>query len=133
MDFATFDRRALRRFGVVDLVAILAMLWAGQLRHGNDPLVVPFLYFDTLAPFLIGWIVASFAFGAYSAETLNGYTAAVLPTLVAWFVGNTIGQGLRATSLFHGGTELSFYLVMFGFVGVTLVLGRVVVIAVGGD
>lgn len=133
MDFATFDRRALRRFGVVDLVAILAMLWAGQLRHGLDPLVSPFRYFDTLVPFLVGWIIASYAFGAYGEKTLDGYRAAVVPTLVAWFVGNTIGQALRASSLFHGGTEPAFFLVMFVFVGVALVLGRFVVIGVLGD
>lgn len=133
MDFATLDRRALRRFGVVDLVAILAMLWAGQLRHGIDPLAMPGRYLGTLAPFLIGWVVASYAFGAYGPETLEGYRAAVVSTVVAWFVGNTIGQGLRATSLFHGGTELAFYLVMFGFVGGALVVGRVLVIAVHGD
>lgn len=133
MDFATFDRRALRRFGVSDLVAILAMLWVGQLRHGIDPLTMPGRYLGTLAPFLIGWIVASYVFGAYGAKTLDDYRSAVVPALVAWFVGNTIGQGLRSTSLFHGGTELAFYLVMFGFVGGALVLGRVVVTGVRGD
>lgn len=133
MDFATLDRRALRHFGVVDLAAILAMLWAGQLRHGIDPLTMPGRYFGTVAPFLIGWIVASYAFGAYGSQTLDGYRAAVVSTLVAWFFGNTIGQGLRSTSLFHGGTELSFYLVMFGFVGGALVLGRVLVVTVRGN
>lgn len=133
MNFATFDRRALRRFGIVDLVAILAMLWAGQLRHGLDPLVSPFRYLDTVVPFLLGWLVASYAFGAYGGRTLDGYRAAVVPALVAWFVGNAIGQALRASSLFHGGTELAFFLVIFGFVGVALVLGRVLVIVVVGD
>ena len=133
MDFVTFDRRALREFGLVDLVAILAMFWAGQLRHGIDPLALPMRYLGTLAPFLLGWIVASYAFGAYGEQTLEGYRGALVPAVVAWFVGNTIGQGLRSTSLFHGGTELSFFLVMFGFVGAALVVGRVVVTAVFGD
>lgn len=133
MEFATYDLRALRRFGVVDLLAILAMFWAGQLRHGIDPLAMPMRYLGTLGPFLVGWLVASYAVGAYGRRTLDGYRDAVVPVVVAWFVGNAIGQGLRSTSLFHGGTGLAFFLVMFGFVGAALVLGRVVVTGVRGD
>lgn len=133
MEFASLDRRALRRYGPVDLVAILAMLWIGELRHGNDPLVSPWLYVDTLLPFLVGWIVASYALSAYGARTLEGYREAVVAVLAAWFVGNVIGQAIRATSLFYGGTELSFFLVMLVFVGGALTVGRVLVIAVRGD
>ena len=133
MEFATFDRRALLRYGPLDLVGILAMVWLGELRHGNDPLAVPFIYLDTLAPFLIGWVVAAFALGAYGSRTLDGYRTALGYGLGAWFVGNAIGQGLRATDLFHGGTEAAFFVVMFLFIGVALVVGRAVVVTVLGD
>lgn len=132
MDFATLDRRALRRYGLVDLLAIVTMLWVGELRHGNDPVVSPWLFVDTLIPFLVGWFVASYALGAYSSTTRDGYRPAVLQVLVAWFAANVIGQALRATDLFHGGSQLSFFLVMLGFVGAALAIGRVVVIAVLG-
>jgi hypothetical protein len=133
MDYATIDRRALVRFGFVDLLGILAMVWVGELRHGNDPLASPFLYLDTLAPFLVGWVVAAYALGAYGPRVLEDARLAIGSALVAWFVGNAIGQALRASSLFHGGTELAFFLVMFGFVGAALSVGRGVVIAVRGD
>lgn len=133
MDFATFDRRALVRYGPVDLLGILVMIWIGELRHGNDPLVSPFLYVDTLVPFLVGWLVAAYAVGAYSAGTLEGYRPAIGYALGAWFVGNAIGQALRATDLFHGGTQPSFVLVMLLFVGVALIVGRSLVIAASGD
>lgn len=133
MDFATLDRRALARYGPLDLLAILAMIWVGELRHGTDPLASPFLYLDTLAPFLVGWIVAAYALGAYGSHTLDGYRPAIGSALLAWLVGNLVGQALRATSLFHGGTQLSFVLVMFGFVGGALTIGRVLAIVVRGD
>lgn len=133
MEFVSFDRRALIRFGPIDLLGMLAMLWIGELRHGNDPVVSPFLYLDTLAPFLIGWIIAAYLLSAYSTATLDSYRAAIGYAVVAWFVGNTIGQALRASDFFHGGTELSFFLVMFGFVGVALTAGRVIVITVTED
>lgn len=133
MDFASLDRRALTRYGPVDLLGMLAMLWIGELRHGNDPLTSPFLYIDTLIPFLVGWLVAAYALSAYGEQTLGSYRNAVGYALVAWFVGNTIGQGLRASTFFHGGTELSFFLVMFIFVGISLTAGRVLVITVLGD
>jgi len=133
MDFASLDSRALRRYGPVDLVAILAMLWIGELRHGNDPLVTPLLFVDTLIPFLVGWIVAGYALGAYSAVTMDGYRPAIVQVLVAWFAANVVGQALRATDLFHGGSQLSFFLVMLGFVGIALTVGRVAVIAALGD
>lgn len=133
MEYLTFDPRAVRRYGVADLVAIVATVWAGSLHHGNDPLVVPSIYIETLTPFLVGWVVAAYALGAYSEDTLSGYRAALVPTLVGWFVGNAIGQGLRASPFFRGGTELSFFLVMFGFVGVALLVARTLVIAVRGS
>lgn len=133
MDFATFDRRALTRYAPLDLIGMVAMMWVGELRHGNDPLVSPFLYLDTLAPFLIGWVVAAYALGAYSSRTLRGYRYAIGYALLAWFVGNVIGQGLRETAFFHGGSQLSFFLVMLIFVGGALTVGRVVVIAGLGD
>lgn len=133
MDFASLDRRALRRFGPVDLLAIVAMLWVGELRHGNDPLVSPWLFVDTLLPFLVGWLVAAYALSAYGESTLAGYRPAIGAALVAWLVANVIGQALRATALFHGGSQLSFFLVMLGFVGGALAVGRAVVTAVLGD
>lgn len=133
MDFATFDRRALVRYGPIDLLGMLAMLWIGEIRHGFDPLVYPGVYVQTLVPFLLGWVVAAYALGAYGSRTLGSYRFAIGDALAAWFVANVIGQLIRATPYLRGGSQLSFFLVMLGFVGIALTVGRVVVIAAFGD
>ncbi|GAA0251838.1 DUF3054 domain-containing protein [Haladaptatus pallidirubidus] len=125
--FATgrFDRSpATAGLVVGDLAIIVGLLWMGSLRHNNNPVENPPLFVDTLAPFFIGWVVASLLLGAYSRRARRSFSDAALLVGGAWVVASLIGAGLRATSLFHGGSPLSFVLVVTGLGLVSLVLWR---------
>ncbi|WP_049971039.1 DUF3054 domain-containing protein [Haladaptatus cibarius] len=125
--FATgrFDRSpATAGLVLGDLVVIIGLLWMGSLRHNTDPITSPLLFADTLAPFLIGWVVASLVLGTYSRRARRSLRDAALLGGGAWVVASLIGAGLRATSLFHGNSPLSFVLVVTGLGLVALVCWR---------
>lgn len=118
-----FDRRAVRRYLLVDIVAIVGFLVAGELHHGIDPVDSPVYVGETIAPFLIGWVVAAPVLGAYASVTVERPVWAALFVVPAWVGANSIGQALRATDLFHGGSSPVFALVIGA--GGVVVLGAV--------
>ncbi|WP_435153128.1 DUF3054 domain-containing protein [Haladaptatus sp. DFWS20] len=131
--FATgrFDRSPTTAgLGIGDLLVILGLLWMGSLRHNENPIATPLLFADTVAPFLIGWIIASLLVGAYSTQARQSVRDAVRFGGGAWIIASLIGAGLRATSLFHGDAPLSFVLVVTGIGLVFLVTWRGLVAAV---
>ena len=96
---------------VGDLLAILGVLTIGMVQHNTlTPDRAPGVY----APFVIGWVVAAVAIGAYSAGAGESAKAAIPLGLRAWVVAALIGFGLRAT-IFPGGLAAAF-------VAITLVL-----------
>ena len=96
---------------VGDLLAILGVLTIGMVQHNTlTPTHAPGVY----APFVIGWVVAAVAIGAYSAGAGESAKAAIPLGLRAWVVAALIGFGLRAT-IFPGGLAVAF-------VAITLVL-----------
>jgi hypothetical protein len=96
---------------VGDLLAILGVLTIGMVQHNTlTPDRAPGVY----APFVIGWVVAAVAIGAYSAGAGESAKAAIPLGLRAWVVAALIGFGLRAT-IFPGGLAVAF-------VAITLVL-----------
>ena len=96
---------------VGDLLAILGVLTIGMVQHNTlTPERAPGVY----APFVIGWVVAAVAIGAYSAGAGESAKAAIPLGLRAWVVAALIGFGLRAT-IFPGGLAVAF-------VAITLVL-----------
>ncbi|WP_276271464.1 DUF3054 domain-containing protein [Haloarcula litorea] len=109
-----------------DLVAILLFVGAGELQHGYNPVVDTGRYAGTLAPFLVGWVLAATLVGAYRADVLSNPFRLVGLTVGGWVVAVVIAQALRATALFHGGAALTFALVSIGVGGVLLTLWRVV-------
>jgi hypothetical protein len=110
-----------------DAILIGLFIVSGEIRHGVDPITQTGVVIDTALPFYIGWIIASLALGAYSRAARETLKRAALTAVGTWIVAALIGQGLRATSLFHGGFEIAFVLVSIGVGLVLLVPWRVAV------
>jgi len=91
---------------VGDLLAILSVLTFGMVQHGSmfDRGAIDIGHaVGVYAPFVIGWLVAAVAIGAYSAGAGESAKAAIPLGLRAWVVAALIGFGLRATAIFPGG------------------------------
>lgn len=110
-----------------DAVLIGLFVVSGEISHGVDPITQTGVVIDTALPFYIGWVIASLAVGAYSHAARATPKRAALMAAGTWIVAALIGQGLRATSLFHGGFDVAFVLVSIGVGLVLLVPWRVVV------
>ncbi len=116
-----FETRRFDRSGTTaglfigDIVVLLALLTVGSLRH-HDPILQEPLYFaGTVAPFLIGWLIAALVSGLYSSRARRSILVSVLYADGTWIPAALIGAALRATSYFHGESPLTFVLVMLGF------------------
>lgn len=107
---------------VGDVLALAAFVAAGRQQHLGTPIGDPVGFLDTLAPFLIGWIVAAIIGGLYTSDALLTPRRAISWTLPAWVFAVVIGIGLRATPLFTGGAAPTFVIVTF-LVGGTLLVG----------
>jgi hypothetical protein len=121
---ARVDARAVRAYLVGDLVAVLAFVLAGELRHGIDPMAQPLHVAGTALPFLVGWALAAPVVGAYAARTLDSRRSAVSLAVGAWVGAVALGQGLRATPWFHGDAAPAFVLVSLVVGGVLLAAWR---------
>lgn len=92
-----------------DLAAITLFLLIGVFHHNRAPLGA--LYFlDTVTPFVVGWLAASFVLATY-ARASGGLTRELGWVSVTWVVADAVGLGLRSTGFFHGGAALGFVLV----------------------
>ncbi|MFB6166594.1 MAG: DUF3054 domain-containing protein [Haloarculaceae archaeon] len=112
-----------------DLLAIALFVLIGEIDHGNRPFANPGLAFGTYAPFLIGWLLVAVVAGMYGPLARSSLRRAVAMTLGTWFLADLVGQALRSTAYFHGGTEISFFIVSFLFAGLFLTIWRVAVTA----
>lgn len=110
----------------VDPLAIAAFVYVGELSHGSDPFTLPWLYLDTLAPFLIGWtavVVGAAVLGGCPLVSADPRRSTVVGVTL-WIPACLMGLGLRSSSLFHGGAPLTFALVSLGIGGLAVILGR---------
>ena len=105
-----------------DLIAIVAFVVPGEIRHGFPPLEFPLRTLDTFVPFLIGWVIAAVLGGLYTSDALKNPRRILSWTVPAWVFALVVGHALRASPLFHGGTSLSFFLVTLA-VGGTVGIG----------
>lgn len=110
-----------------DAILIGLFIVSGEVSHGVDPIAQTGVVIDTALPFYIGWIIASLAVGAYSRSARKRPKRAALMAAGTWIVAALIGQGLRATSLFHGEFAITFMFVSIGVGCVLLVPWRVAV------
>lgn len=77
-----------------DLLAFLLFAYYGKLAHH---LPVSFLgLLDTLAPFLVGWLVAIFVFRSYGPKSYRSFGWLMLSTFLTWTLAAPIGLVLRA-------------------------------------
>lgn len=106
---------------VGDVLAVSAFVVIGQISHGEQPLQNPEIVPGALAPFLIGWFVVAFVGGLYTADAVTTIRRAVSWTVPAWVFGALLAQGVRATSLFPGGTAVTFVVVSIVTGGVLVV------------
>ncbi|MEF8758075.1 MAG: DUF3054 domain-containing protein [Halobacteriales archaeon] len=108
----------------MDVVLVIAVLIAGELQHGFDPLNDPLRVAGTLAPFLLGWLVFAAVAGLY-ARTDRPLVADLRLVVVTWFAGANVGLVLRSSPWLHGGVQWPFGVVVTGTVLVVLVAWRV--------
>ncbi|MDL5361107.1 DUF3054 domain-containing protein [Halalkalicoccus sp. NIPERK01] len=127
-DPTRFDRSAVTALLlVVDLAIIIAQLSYGLVVHGTDPLAVPLYTAETVAPFLLGWLLVAPVLGVYSARVRGSLVETTLAVGIAWIVAALIGVGLRATPWLVGDAPLAFVLVTVGTGLATLLPWRLAV------
>lgn len=129
-DPTRFDRSAVTALLlVVDLAIITAQLSYGLVVHGTDPLAAPLYTAETVAPFLLGWLLVAPTLGVYTARIRGSFIETTLSVGIAWVVAVLIGVGLRATPWFVGDAPLAFVLVTVGTGLATLLPWRLAVSA----
>ncbi|RQG96253.1 DUF3054 domain-containing protein [Natrarchaeobius oligotrophus] len=117
--------RSVLPLGVVDVALLVALIVVGQLSHGIDPISDPVASLETVAPFVLGWIVASLLAGVYTSKTSSSIGRTVRTISVTWLAAANVGFVLRTSPTVTGGTEWPFALVMTGFGLIVLVGWRV--------
>jgi hypothetical protein len=105
---------------VGDSLALTVFVVVGAVSHGRQPLSNPGPVAAILVPFLLAWGAVALLGGLYTADAVADVRRALGRTVPAWVVAALLGQGLRATPLFRGGTSVAFALV-------TLVVGGALV------
>ncbi|MFB6101567.1 MAG: DUF3054 domain-containing protein [Haloplanus sp.] len=126
---AFFDRRLDGRatpMAMGDLLVVALLFSAGTVHHNGLDYVAanPGYLAGTIAPFLIGWVVAAPLLGAYAPGAAESAKSAVPLALRSWLVADAIALGIRAMPFVHGGVELSFVAVSLGVGLVGLALWR---------
>jgi hypothetical protein len=108
----------------LDTLVVIAVLIAGELQHGFDPIGDPGRVVGTLIPFLIGWFVFAGVAGLY-ARADRPFVADLRLLVVTWFAGANVGLVLRTSPWFHGGVSWPFGVVVTGTVLVALLVWRI--------
>lgn len=121
------DRRAVRRYAVWDVGAITLFVVLGELSHGANPLTVLGPMLATLSTFLLGWFAVALVGDGYGTATIDDARSAIVVPLIGWVFADVIAQALRATAVFPGDADLSFFFVALIVGGALLGLSRTVV------
>ncbi|WP_128477977.1 DUF3054 domain-containing protein [Halorussus pelagicus] len=108
-----FDR-SLATAGIAlgDLLVLSAFLTVGSINHGVDPIASPGYVAETIAPFLVGWVVAALVSGAYAPDATRTVGTAVVRAVTTWIPAAAIGLTLRSTDFFHGSSPVTFIIVI---------------------
>ena len=116
----TVDRETLG-LGVGDVVAVAALLVYGQLSHGVSPTAQPLETLETIAPFVVGWLVVAALAGLYTRPVATSLSRTARLTTVVWLGAANVGLLLRQGP-FGDTAAWPFPLVITGF-GLLLLLG----------
>ena len=108
---------ALGRIALVvgDLAALAGFVAAGLLVHHINPLVFPEHAVMTALPFVIGWAIVAPLGGLYRLDVVRSPLGTGVRVVAVWAVASTLGAGIRATPLFHGGAPPEFIAVNLVF------------------
>lgn len=120
---AALDRTTLL-LAVGDVAVVAGLLLFGYRQHGGT-LTEPLAAAETIAPFLLGWLVAAPLAGGYAPDVASSATRAARVTTVAWLAAANVGLLLRSSPLFEGGAAWPFTLVITGTGIAVLVAWRV--------
>jgi hypothetical protein len=98
-----------------DLLAVLALIFIGQLRHGSFS---PVRLVLVTIPFALDWLLIAIPAGLFVPKRVGNLKRAIPTTVLAWIGATLVGSGLRATTLFSGNSPPTFVLVtiLFGIV-----------------
>ncbi len=96
-----------------DVAALALFVIVGEYTHGISPFEYPNIALDSFLPFLIAWLIAAPLTGAYSRDARSSIRSAAVYETVAWFFANALGQLIRASPYFHGGTGKEFFVISF--------------------
>ncbi|MFP8954340.1 DUF3054 domain-containing protein [Natrialbaceae archaeon A-arb3/5] len=111
---ATAVDRQMILLAVGDVALLSGLVAVGQLTHGVNPITEPVASLETIAPFVIGWLVVTAIAGTYT----RGISPSLLETArtitVVWLAAANVGFLLRASPAFTGSTVWPFPLVMVG-------------------
>lgn len=107
--------------GVVDVALLAGFVTYGHLHHGGDPLADPAGTVEAVAPFLLGWIVASALAGVYRRAIARDPIRIARLSALCWLAAANVGLLLRNSPYLDGGTAYPFPLVMTG-VGLLVLL-----------
>ncbi|EJL22067.1 DUF3054 domain-containing protein, partial [Brevibacillus sp. BC25] len=77
-----------------DLIAFVLFVYYGKIIH-NYPVTVMGII-ETLAPFLVGWIIAILLFKSYGQRTYESAGRQLLSSLITWTVAAPIGLLIRS-------------------------------------
>ncbi|MGG4453911.1 DUF3054 domain-containing protein [Brevibacillus porteri] len=77
-----------------DLIAFVLFVYYGKIIH-NYPVTLMGMI-ETLAPFLVGWIIAILLFKSYGQRTYESAGRQLLSALITWTVAAPIGLLIRS-------------------------------------
>ena len=115
---------------LVDVGLLAGLVLVGQLSHGIDPLADPLGALETMAPFVLGWIVIAPIARVYAREVLESPRETLRVTTVGWIAAANVGLILRSSPAFDGSGVWAFNIVMTGLGLVALIVWRLVYVAV---
>ncbi|WP_460525176.1 DUF3054 domain-containing protein [Halopiger thermotolerans] len=121
----TADRTTLL-LAVGDVVVLAGLVLVGQLSHGVTPIERPVAALETVAPFVLGWVIVAAIAGLYTSasDVATSVPRTARTTAVIWIAAANVGFILR-NGLFGESTRWPFPLVMTGFGLLVLVGWRV--------
>jgi hypothetical protein len=118
-------------FGVLlgDLLGLLVLIVWGLYSHQTLAWKVPRHTLETLAPFVIAWLVLAPLVGLYHRQTLREYRQTLGVLVVGWSIIAIVAALIRASPFFDGGASPIFVLVNAAFGLLILLPWRVAVVA----
>jgi len=104
-----------------DVVLIGLFVAIGEFTHGSPPWNAPVAAIEAFVPFLLGWLLAAFVGGLYTADAWKFPLRAFSWTAPAWMMAVLITMAIRVLPFVPGGVALTFVAVSIG-VGLALLV-----------